>query len=103
VTDPERKDGFELAEDGERWRFAGSLTFENAAAVVEAARELKLPHSGRVDLAGLAHADSAALAALFALKRRAHAERKRLAFESMPPGLLSLARVYGVETLLESH
>jgi phospholipid transport system transporter-binding protein len=95
--------GFALSTDGTRWIYTGALTFDNAATVVEATRELSLPRSGRVDLAALEPADSSALAALFALKRRAHAERKHLVFESIPPGLLSLANVYGVESLLAGH
>ncbi|HVE48392.1 MAG TPA: STAS domain-containing protein [Casimicrobiaceae bacterium] len=89
--------------DGERWIYEGGLTFDNAAEVVEAALELPLPKSGRVDLEKLDPADSSALAALFALKRRAHGQRKSLVFERMPPGLASLAKVYGVEEILDSH
>jgi phospholipid transport system transporter-binding protein len=92
--------GFAVSDDGGRWSYSGALTFDNAAAVVEASLALPLPRSGAVDLSLLDPADSAALAALFALKRRAHAERKHLVFESMPPGLVSLANVYGVEELL---
>ena len=95
--------GFDVSDDGERWSYSGALTFDNAAAVVDASQALTLPRSGRVDLSLLEPADSSALAALLALKRRAHAERKHLVFESMPPGLVSLANVYGVESLLASQ
>ena len=92
--------GFAATEDGERWTFAGTLTFENAEAVLEAARTLPLPTRGVADLAGLAHADSAALAVLLALKRRAEGEGAGLAFASIPDTLVSLARVYGVDALV---
>jgi phospholipid transport system transporter-binding protein len=82
------------------WTFNGTLTFADAAAVFEASRGLALPDKGVVDLAGLAHADSAALAVMVALKRRAHAEGATLNFASIPPGLQALAHVYGVEELL---
>ena len=91
---------FEASSDGSRWTFTGALTFENAASVVAAARELALPTSGRVDLVGLDTADSSALAALFALQRLAGAERRRLVFENVPGSLISLAQVYGVAELL---
>jgi len=55
-----------------------------------------------VDLAGLAHADSSALAVMLALKRRAVREGARVVFASIPPGIVVLARVYGVEELLAS-
>jgi phospholipid transport system transporter-binding protein len=92
---------FVAIDDGSAWRFDGALTFDNAAAVIEAAGELPLPASGRIDLSGLDPADSSALAALFSLKRRAHADGRKLFFDGMPPGLASLARVYGVDQLLE--
>lgn len=91
---------FEASGDATRWTFTGALTFDNAAQVVEAARALRLPASGSIDLSGLGPADSSALAALFALQRRATAERRSLVFEGIPASLVSLAQVYGVAELL---
>jgi phospholipid transport system transporter-binding protein len=91
--------GFVAAGDG--WTFTGTLTFANAAAVFEASRAAALPAAGVVDLAGLGHADSAAVAVMLALKRRAAREGTRIAFASVPPGIHRLARVYGVEDLLD--
>ena len=48
-------------------------------------------------MSGLAHADSAALAVMLALNRRAAGEGRRIVFAAMPAMLASLARVYGVE------
>ncbi len=86
--------------DGDRWRFAGTLTFDDATAVLAAAQALPLPASGRIDMSGLAHADSAGLAVLLALMRRAAGERRSVVFEGMPPVLTSLARVYGIEDIV---
>lgn len=94
---------FALDEAQSRWVFEGALTFDTVEAVMDATDRLPLPKSGRIDLGGLEPADSSALAALFALKRRARAEHKRLVFEGIPPGLASLARVYGVDELLAVH
>ena len=91
-----------FAAAGQSWTYTGTLTFADAAAVLEATQVLPLPESGVIDLAGLSHADSAALAVLLALKRRAAAERRTLAFTSMPATLDSLARVYGIDDLLAS-
>ena len=85
---------------GDRWTFDGVLVFDDAMQVLDAARALPLPASGVVDLTGLTHADSAALAVLLALRRRAAADGRRLAFASVPPMLDSLARVYGIEDIL---
>ena len=86
-----------FAEDGDRWTFAGVLTFEDAATVLEEAARLPLPASGTIDMSGLAHADTAALAVMLALNRRATIEGRRITFAAMPAMLESLERVYGVE------
>ena len=91
-----------FAAAGQSWTYTGALTFADAGAVLEATQALPLPSSGVVDLAGLSQADSAALAVLLALKRRAAAERRTLTFTAMPATLDSLARVYGIDDLLAS-
>ena len=95
-----RDGGFAATAKG--WIYTGKLTFTDAAAVFEASRELALPETGVVDLAGLGAADSSALAVMLALKRRAAVEGSHLVFASVPPGILALAHVYGVEELLAS-
>ena len=89
-----------FAAAGDRWAFAGTLTFDDATAVLAASLRLPLPASGIVDMAGLTHGDSAALAVLLSLRRRAAAEGKPISFAAMPSVIDSLARVYGVEGLL---
>jgi phospholipid transport system transporter-binding protein len=91
---------FAPADDGRRWVFRGGLTFEDAARVLEESRVLPLPKSGRIDFSGLHAADSAALAVLMALKRRASAEHHKLVFEGLPEGVAALALVYGVDDLI---
>ena len=90
-----------FAADGDRWRFAGALTFRDAGDAFNASERLPLPASGIVDCSGLVHVDSSALAVLLALQRRATAERAPLTFVAMPPALDSLAQVYGIEALLK--
>ncbi|MCC6870501.1 MAG: STAS domain-containing protein [Burkholderiales bacterium] len=86
---------------GDRWRYTGDLTFDDAMPVLAAAANLPLPESGVVELAGLARGDSSALAVLFALHRRAQAEGHRpLSFPGAPVALLALARAYGVDSFL---
>ena len=89
---------FSASNDG--WLFAGALTFDDAAAVLEASQALPLPVSGVVDFSGLMHADSAALAVMIALKRRGTEEGRTLAIRNIPPSLRSLAAVYGIDDLL---
>ena len=100
MSDGQARGAFAASDDGERWTYEGTLTFENAENVLEAARALPLPTRGVADLAGLSHADSAALAVLLALKRRAEAEGASIAYASIPDTVISLARVYGVDHLV---
>jgi len=92
--------GFSADATGERWSYAGALTFANASRVFSAAVAMPLPRSGDVDLSGLAAVDSSAVAVLLALSRRAQEEGKRLAFTEVPAALRALADLYSVEALL---
>jgi phospholipid transport system transporter-binding protein len=85
---------------GTRWEYAGALTFANAAAVHAAAAALPLPTAGEVDLRSLGSVDSAAVAVLLALKRRAAAAGTPLTFVDVPAALAALADLYGVEEIL---
>ena len=101
AADVPAQSGFALSDDGGAWRFHGTLTFDNVTAVYDAAKAMGLPTQGVVDLAGLMHADSSALAVLLALTRRAMAEGRPLTWAGLPEPLRALARVYGIEELIE--
>ena len=92
--------GFEASADGSAWSFRGSLGFDNVVEVLAASAALPLPSGGEVRLEGMGKGDSAALALLLALQRRARAEGRKLRFEGRPAGLAALARVYGIDELL---
>jgi phospholipid transport system transporter-binding protein len=85
---------------GDRWAFDGALILADAADVYTASKSLPLPAGGVVDFSGLTKADSAAIAVMIALKRRAAAEGRALTISALPASLRSLAIVYGVEDLL---
>ncbi len=92
--------GFAPDEDGARWTYAGELTSTNAGPVLAAAAALNLPGNGEVDLTDVEGIDSAAVAVLLALKRRAADEGRPLRFVGIPAALASLAELYGVEEIL---
>jgi phospholipid transport system transporter-binding protein len=94
--------GFAPDPDGARWSYIGTLNFANAAPVLAATTGVALPGNGEVDLEHMGAIDSAAVAVLLALKRRAEAERKPLRFVHVPAALLSLADVYGVGSILDA-
>jgi phospholipid transport system transporter-binding protein len=70
--------------------------------VLAAAAALTLPAEGEVDLRDLQGIDSAAVAVLIALKRRAAVEGRSLRFVGVPAALASLAQLYGVEEILDA-
>jgi phospholipid transport system transporter-binding protein len=82
------------------WAFGGALTLDDAAQVLQSSQALPLPESGVIDFGGLMQADSAALAVMMALKRRAATEGRSLTLTGLPASLRSLAVVYGVEHYL---
>jgi phospholipid transport system transporter-binding protein len=95
-----RAGSFAATDDG-HWVYEGALTMEDAARVLDEADALPPPTDGTVDFRGLLQADSAALAIMLALKRRATAEGRTLTLVSVPAPLKSLAIVYGVDKLIE--
>jgi phospholipid transport system transporter-binding protein len=96
----EPSDGsFTGGDDG--WHFAGALTFDNAAQVFASSAVFALPAKCSVDFSAMTRADSAALAVMIALKRRAAAQGSALSIEGVPASLRSLAVVYGVENLID--
>src|SRR5260221_1104060 len=70
---------------GDRWQFEGTLTFDDATAVLERAAALPLPASGVVDMAGLLHAGSAAPPARLGLKKAPAPPGRRWSFAAFPP------------------
>ena len=79
---------------------SGRLTFANAhEAYREFTRLLQEPIE-RVDCSGLEHADSTALALLLTGAGLVREKKRMLQIEGLNPRLHSLARVYGVESLL---
>ncbi|MBL8445924.1 MAG: STAS domain-containing protein [Zoogloeaceae bacterium] len=76
----------------------GEMNAGSAGGLVEAGR----PGAGDwvVDLTGVTHADSAAVAVLLDWLRASRAAGGRLTFLGVPASLLSLARLYGVDEFL---
>ena len=97
---PESGSAGTFAASNDGWIFAGALTLDDAADVLRASEAMPLPANGAVDFSGLTHADSAALAVMIALKRRATSEGRALTVHRMPASLHSLAVVYGVDNLI---
>jgi phospholipid transport system transporter-binding protein len=91
---------------GEVLALTGALSFETLPAVLaqseEYATRANLPDCLTIDFAGITAVDSSAVALLLEWRRQALSRARRLEFVNLPPNLLSLARLYGVEELIVS-
>ncbi|WIG56388.1 MAG: hypothetical protein OJF61_002176 [Rhodanobacteraceae bacterium] len=83
---------------------SGALTFATAArAFAEGARALEAGAQTRLDLSGIARADSAGLACVLGLAATASRLGRKLGVVHWPEGLRALAAVCDVEDLLDSR
>jgi len=78
----------------------GPLTMLSAAAVLEEGRRLASVAPLTVDLGAVTAADSAALALILDWLRAARAAGQRIVLRKLPAGLVSLAALYDIDTLL---
>ncbi|SAK98755.1 STAS domain-containing protein [Caballeronia ptereochthonis] len=85
---------------GGRFQTAASLTHESAKVALDAGLSRIAAGATEVDCAPLTQFDSSALAVLLAWERAASARGASLDVVNLPSGLASLARAYGVDTLL---
>ncbi len=92
-------DGLEIS--GGAARVSGTLAAERAPALLRALEPLLARGEiNFLDVSAAQHADSAALAFIFACRRRARARGHTLRISALPSALAALAKLYGVETLL---
>lgn len=81
----------------------GALTMATAQRHLERGRKLARSGNVIIDFSGVAEADSAALALLFDWTRTARAAGHEVLLRALPPGLASIADLYGVAELLPSQ
>jgi len=84
-----------------RWILGGPLTVDTAGDVLLTSLDVDLPKTGVVTLTDVRAVDSAGVAVLLSWRRRADAEGTKLTFVDVPPNLVALAELYGVEDLLK--
>ncbi len=78
----------------------GSITLDNAAALLPVGIDVIRGGDTVIDLAQVREVDSAAVALLIAWQREAQAAGITLDFAGVPEGVASLAKLYGVSALL---
>jgi phospholipid transport system transporter-binding protein len=79
---------------------AADIGMHNAAQVAAAGLESIRAGDATFDLSGVRTCDSSAVAVALAWQREADARGLALELRGMPPGMVSLATVYGVAPLL---
>jgi len=91
-----------MRREGSRIVVSGPVTLANVARVLEEGYAQIREAAGTVDLAEVTELDSSLLALLLAWLREARRLGRGLEFANLPPGLATIARVYGVVDLLPS-
>jgi len=86
---------------GGRWLLEGELGFATVPDILaHPGADIAAAPAIEVDLRGVTRADSAGLALLVAWLRESERAGQRIAFVNVPPQLLSIARVCGLDGIL---
>lgn len=67
------------------------------------ARAAEYIAAGELDLSGITRTDSASIALLLELTRRAQAAGKTLRFTQLPPQMVTLLEFFGIDGMLKQH
>jgi phospholipid transport system transporter-binding protein len=86
-----------------RLMVSGPVTLANVASLLEEGRRHLAEGVASVDLGEVTEMDSAALALCLAWLRDAKAAGRSLTFANLPESLQTIARLYGVHSLLQVH
>ena len=89
-----------IRREGPRMVVSGPVTLANAAALLEDGRRHLADGVRTIDLGEVSEMDSALLALLLAWLRDARLREQPLAFTQLPESLRTIARLYGVDSLL---
>jgi len=89
-------------QDG-RMMVSGPVTLGNVAGLLEEGRRHLAEGVRSVDFGEVTEMDSAALALCLAWLRDAKAAGGAISFSNLPESLLTIARLYGVHSLLPLH
>lgn len=91
--------------DADRLALAGQVDFNNVVPLLREAENWLKHAKGTqriVDLSGVVYSNSAGIALIMSLHRRAHAQGVSLILEYAPANLISMARLGGLDWLFGS-
>jgi phospholipid transport system transporter-binding protein len=89
-----------IRREGQRIVVSGPVTLANVAAILEDGRRHLAEGVPTIDLGEVTELDSSLLAAMLAWLRDAKAASRSLSFANLPESLQTIARLYGVDSLL---
>ena len=89
-----------IRREARRMTLSGPVTLANVARVLEEGRQHLDEGVRQVDLSEITEMDSALLALLLAWLRDARARQSEISFVNLPDSLQTIARLYGVDSLL---
>lgn len=89
----------ESKDDG-RLHLTGELSMETVPGLLAQRQSFAGGDELTIDLEGVERADSAGVALLVWWQREANLSQRKIAFENIPPQMLAIARVSGVDELL---
>jgi len=89
-----------IRREGPRMIVSGPVTLANAGSLLEEGRRHLADGVQMVDLGEVSEMDSALLALLLAWLRDARSRERPLGFSNLPESLRTIARLYGVDSLL---
>ena len=91
-----------IRREGGRIVLSGPVTLANVAAVMHEGQRHLEEGVQTVDVGEVSELDSSLLAMLLAWLREARSKERPLAFVNLPEALRTIARLYGVENLLQN-
>jgi phospholipid transport system transporter-binding protein len=89
-----------IRREGRRVLVSGPVTLANVAAILEQGRRHLEEGVRTIDLSEVTEMDSSLLAAMLAWLREAKGRGAELAFANLPESLRTIARLYGVDSLI---
>ena len=89
-----------IRREGRRLVLSGPVTLSNVAGLLDEGRRHLEEGVRAVDLGEISEMDSSLLALMLAWMRDARARGRDLVFVNLPESLKTIARLYGVESLL---
>ena len=88
--------------DDTRCRIEGEITIASAASILAELKPRIAEKIPLLDLSGVAHVDSTALALILSCMREAEQQNYLLVFSGFPASVTTLADLYGIAPLLHT-